>query len=467
MKRKIYDALLEWKEESKGSTAVMLEGARRVGKSYIVEEFARNEYGSHILIDFSNPDPKVINLFKNDIHDIRLFLDKLAYMVGVTLRERDSLIVFDEVQCYPPARQAIKHLVKDGRYDYIETGSLLSIKENVRGIVIPSEERRLRMYPMDFEEFCWAMGDEVTVPRIRRHFDERTPMGQDIHKATLQRFRTYMLVGGMPQAVLAYARDRDFGAAELAKRDIIDLYADDIRKKGIRAKRFFRNIPSELNKHDKAFMLSTIDKGGSLGDYEELLDWFEDSMMVNICYNSTDPSIGVRMNCDSASFKCYMGDTGLLVTMALDTGIALEGDVYFSLLNDKLHINEGMFAENIVAQMLRAEGHDLFFYSFYDRARSNNRYEVDYLIRQSGKVSPLEVKSSGTTMHASLDRLMAGHSKTLGQAYVICNRDLRKDGNILFIPIYMTFCLRGPRDRTRDPKNAVPTTDSDRSRQFL
>ncbi len=455
MRRKIYDTLLKWKEESRGATAIMLEGARRVGKSYIVEEFAKNEYDSYILIDFSNPDPKIISLFKNDIHDIRLFLDKLGYLAGTKLYERNSLIIFDEVQCYPPARQAIKHLVKDGRYDYIETGSLLSIKENVRGIVIPSEERKLKMYPMDFEEFCWAMGDEITVPRIRKHFEDRTPMGLDIHKATLQRFRTYMLVGGMPQAVGAYAEDRDFGAAETAKRDIIDLYMDDIRKKGTKAKRFFKSIPSELNKHDKAFTLSQIEKGGSMDDFEDLLEWFDDSMMVNICYNSTDPSIGIKMNLDSTSFKCYMGDTGLLITMALDTGIALEGDVYFSLLNDKLHINEGMYAENIVAQMLRAEGHDLFFYSFYDRSRSNNRYEVDYLIREGGKISPLEVKSSGTTMHASLDRLMAKHSKTLGQAYIICNNDLRKDGNILFIPIYMTFCLHGPRQRVNNRKNRL------------
>ena len=441
MRRKAYDTLLDWKRDDDGRTALLIEGARRVGKSYLVSEFAKNEYRSHIILDFSNPDPKIVKIFENDIHDIPLFLEKLSRITRTKLYERESLIVFDEIQFYPKARQAIKFLVADGRYDYIETGSLISIKENVKDILIPSEERSIRMYPMDFEEFCWAMGDEVTVPNIRTHFEERTPLGNDIHDVTMRAFRTYMLVGGMPQAVEAYARRHDFSDAEAVKRTILELYRNDVRKRGGRLVALFDDIPSQLNKHDRKFNLSRIEDGAKMSQYEDAIFWLEDSMIANLCYNSSVPDVALRMNLERTTVKCYMGDTGLLISMAVEDGTVLEDDVYLSLLEDRLHVNEGMFAENMVAQMLRAGGHELFFHSFYEREENNNRYEIDFLIRDGKRICPIEVKTSVVSKHASLDRYMRRYSKTLGQAYVLCRKDLRKDGNILYLPIYMAICL--------------------------
>ena len=441
MRRKIYDKLLEWKSTSNGQSALLVEGARRVGKSYIVEEFAKNEYTSYALIDFSHAPKELFDLFENDSYDIPLLLEKLRYILRVDLRERESLIILDEVQLCPKARQAIKHLVADGRYDYIETGSLLSIKENVKDIVIPSEEESIRMYPMDFEEFCWALGDTVTVPNIRRHFEERTPMGTDIHKVTLRLFRHYMLVGGMPKAVSTYVDTRNFKAVEAEKRRILDLYRKDIRKKGGITENVFLQMPSELNKHERTFTLNSADKFGRMDRFNEPFFWLEDSMIANLCYNSVEPNLGLSMNRDRTTLKCYMGDTGLLITMSISDGTLMENEVYLSLLDDKLHINEGMLTENMVAQMLRANGHDLYFHSFYDRDKNNNRYEIDFLIREGRKISPIEVKSSITTKHRSLDLLMARHSKTLGQAYILNLRDVKKEGNILYLPIYMAICL--------------------------
>ncbi len=441
MRRKAYDTLLDWKRDDDGRTALLVEGARRVGKSYLVSEFARNEYRSHIILDFSHIDPAVIRLFENDIHDIPLFLEKLSRITRTKLYERESLIVFDEVQFYPRARQSIKHLVADGRYDYIETGSLISIKENVKDILIPSEERSIRMYPMDFEEFCWAMGDEVTVPNIRTHFEDRVPLDKDMHDVTMRSFRTYMLVGGMPQAVEAYARRRDFSDAEAVKHTILELYRDDVRKRGGRLVALFDDIPSQLNKHDRKFNLSCVEDGAKMSQYEDATFWLEDSMIVNLCYNSSVPDVTLRMNLERKTMKCYMGDTGLLISMAVDDGTVLEDDVFLSLLEDKLHVSEGMFAENVVAQMLRANGHKLFFHSFYERDENNNRYEIDFLIRDRKRICPIEVKTSVASKHASLDRYMRRYSKTLGQAYVLCGKDLKKDGNILYLPIYMAICL--------------------------
>ncbi|MBO7409734.1 MAG: ATP-binding protein, partial [Candidatus Methanomethylophilaceae archaeon] len=312
MKRKIYARLLEWKERKKGSTALLIEGARRVGKSFIVEEFGRNEYESYLMVNFGMVGRPVKDLF-DDLTDIPLLLQKLSSLMRVKLHERRSLIIFDEVQKFPRAREAIKFLVQDGRYDYIETGSLISIHENVKDIIIPSEEESVNMYPMDFEEFCWAMGDETTIPTIREHFEKKAPLGTDLHKSILNQFRKYMLVGGMPMAVETYVRTSDFGKTEEVKGLILDLYREDISKKSkknkLRTMKLFEAIPSELSKHDKRVQLSDFDENGRMSNYDEPLYWLEDSMIANLCYNTTVPNVGLNLNTDLASVKAYMGDT--------------------------------------------------------------------------------------------------------------------------------------------------------------
>lgn len=443
MRRKIYSRLLEWKRESDGRTALLIEGARRVGKSFIVEEFGRNEYDSYVLINFGKAGKAVKSIFE-DLSDIPLVLQKLSSLMRVRLFERRSLIVFDEVQEFPRAREAIKFLVEDGRYDYIETGSLISIHENVKDIVIPSEEEKIQMYPMDFEEFCWALGDETTVPTIRDHYEKRAPLGTDLHKSVMDQFRKYMIVGGMPMAVNTYARTYDFGKVEEIKRMILGLYREDISKKSkknkLRTMKLFESIPSELSRHDKRVIMSEIDKNGRMANYDEPLYWLEDSMIANACYNSTVPGVGLNLNTDLSSVKLYMGDTGLLVSLVINENETIEHDVYNSILNDKMHMNEGMFMENIVAQALRSNGHRLFFHAFY-KDEGKNRYEVDFLVRHGKKIDPVEVKSSGYSSHSSLDYLMERHSRTLGQPYILYSKDLKKDGNIMFIPLYMAICL--------------------------
>ena len=448
MKRKIYTRLLEWKRGSNGRTALLIEGARRVGKSFIVEEFGRNEYDSYMLINFGKVGKAVKSLFE-DLSDIPLVLQRLSSLMRVRLFERRSLIIFDEVQRFPRAREAIKFLVEDGRYDYIETGSLISIHENVKDIIIPSEEETVNMYPMDFEEFCWALGDETTVPMIRDHYDRKTPLGTDLHRAAMEQFRKYMIVGGMPMAVETYAATSDFGRTEEVKRTILSLYRADIAKKSkrnkLRTMKLFESIPSELSRHDKTVKPSELEENGRMSNYDEPLYWLEDSMISNACYNSTVPNVGLNLNTDLSSVKLYMGDTGLLVSLAINESEEAEHDIYNSILNDRMHLNEGMFMENIVAQTLRSNGHRLFFHVFYkeneDGTEKKNRYEVDFLVRHGKKIDPIEVKSSGYSGHASLDYLMEKHSKTLGQPYILYAKDLKKDGNILFLPLYMAICL--------------------------
>ena len=449
MKRKIYDRLVHWKKESNGSSALLIEGARRVGKSYIVEEFGKNEYETYVLINFSNTTPQIKNLFVNDVHDIPMLLQKLSNLTATRFIERKTLIVFDEVQKWPRARESIKFLVEDGRYDYIETGSLISIHENVADIVIPSEEEKIQMFPMDFEEFCWALGDVVTVPTIREHFESGTPFGDDVHSSFLDTFRRYMIVGGMPKAVLEYSTTKDFSKAERVKRQIIGLYKEDIGKRakanGRKTAALYEAIPSELSKHDKMLNITDIDKNGKFANYEDPIYWLEDSMIANICYNASQPNMALNLNKDISTMKIYSGDTGLLVTMAIDTDPSMEDEIYIDILQDRLHLNEGMFAENVVAQMLRSNGHKLYFHSFYkkkeDGTLSKNKCEVDFLIKNGKKISAIEVKTGKSTSHASLDYLMKVYSKHLGQCYVLHTKDLRKDGNLLYIPIYMAICL--------------------------
>jgi len=449
MRRKIFDRLVQWKNESKGTSALLIEGARRVGKSYIVEEFAKKEYDSYVLINFSNTSSRIKNLFVNDLHDIPMLLQKLSNLTSTRFFERRTLIVFDEVQKWPRAREAIKFLVADGRYDYIETGSLISIHENVRDIVIPSEEEKVKMYPMDFEEFCWALGDEVTIPTIREHFELKTPLGDDVHSSILDTFRKYMVIGGMPQVVKEYITTRDFSKVERIKKQIIDLYKEDIGKRTRANKRktaaLFESIPSELAKHNKVFKITDVDKNGKFANYEDPISWLEDSMIANLCYNASAPNVALGLNKDLSTMKIYSGDTGLLVTLAIDMNVSTEHEIYIDILQDRLHINEGMFAENVVAQILRSRGHRLFFHAFYkeggDGKSSKNRSEVDFMIRSGNRISVIEVKTGRSTLHSSLDHLMDKYTKHLGQCYVLHTKDLRKERDLLYLPIYMAICL--------------------------
>lgn len=445
MKRKIYDSLLKWKSERKGCSALLVEGARRVGKTYIIEKFAQENYRSFIMINFDNAPLSIKSVF-DDISDIDTTLQKISAIYRTTLYNRESAIIFDEVQKCPRAREAIKFLVEDGRYDYIETGSLISINENVKDITIPSEEERISMYPMDFEEFCWALDDYETIKSIREHFIEKTPMGDALHRSVMNQFRKYILVGGMPQAVKTYVETKDFSKSEYEKRQILMLYRSDVSKRASKANRIkteaiFDMIPSELGKHDKTFIISKVKDNAKIINYEDPLCWLNDSYICNICYNSAEPRMGLRINLDRTRLKCYMGDTGLLISHAINDDESIGYDVYSAMLNDKLHLNEGMFIENAVAQMLRSNGHKLFYHSFYKDKDSKNRYEIDFLIRDGKKISPIEVKSGSNTSHRSLDLVMEKYSKHMGQPYILYTGDLKKKAGILYLPLYMAICL--------------------------
>ncbi|MCL2604557.1 MAG: AAA family ATPase [Defluviitaleaceae bacterium] len=445
LKRKAYKHMVDWKNQSKGKTALLLNGARRVGKSFLTEYFGKSEYKSMIFIDFSNPPKDVINVFENDSHDIPLFLTKLSLYYQVRLHERDSLIVFDEVQLYPKARQLIKHLVADGRYDYVESGSLLSLKENVRDILIPSEEEEIEIHPLDFEEFLYALDDEVTVSFIRECFEQRKPLGQALHRRVMNSFRTYMLVGGMPQAVVEYATSKDFEAADNIKRNILALYRRDIAKYAgaYRGKvtAIYDNLPGQLSKKEKKYKLSSIDKDARFRAYEDAFMWLSDGMIVNPCYNATDPNFGLSLSMDHTTQKIYMADTGLLVTHAFNNHTFTGNELYKAILFDKLNVNEGMLMENVVSQMLRVNGHRLFFYSRVDKTKRENHMEIDFLINHKNKISPIEVKSSSHKKHTSLDKFMNRFKPKLSDPFILYQKDfLLKDG-VMHLPIYMTMFL--------------------------
>ena len=446
MKRKIYNKLLNWKKESNGEYALLIDGARRVGKSYIVRQFAEKEYSSYVILDFNLVSKSIKDLFENDLDNLDRFFMYLSNYTGKTLYTRDTLIVFDEVQQYPKARAAIKYLVKDGRYDYIETGSLISIKKNVEGIVIPSEEEHIKMFPMDFEEFLWAMGEEMLMPFIKDCFKSKKPMGQLMHRRAMDYFRLYMIVGGMPQAVEKYVETRDFSKVDKLKRRILDLYRSDISKfaKGYdtKVKSIFEEIPSQLQKHEKKFRLSALKEGARARDYETAFFWLDDAMIINSCYNTTEPNIGLNLNKDTNTVKCYMADTGLLISHAFDTNEIVCEDLYRKILLDKLEMNSGMIIENIVAQMLRTAGHKLFFYSNSSMTDRDSRMEIDFLIGK-GKItarhniSPIEVKSSARYTLTSLKKCIAKYGSYLSTAYVIHPADLKEEDNIIYLPLYM------------------------------
>lgn len=445
LKRKIYQQLLDWKQASHGETALLIEGARRVGKSYVVKRFAQEEYKSYIIIDFSIVDDNVKDLFLHYMMNLDDLFMRLEFIYGTKLHVRESLIVFDEVQLFPKARQAIKHFVADGRYDFIETGSLISLKQNISDILLPSEEEAISMYPLDFEEFLWALNDETKIPFLRNCYEKKQPLGQALHRAVMNQFRQYLLVGGMPQAVVAYAETKDFGQADKIKRDILRLYRNDVSKfaKGYESKvlSIFDEVPSQLSKHEKKFRLSALKEGALMREYEDSFIWLREAMVVNLCFNSSDPSIGLNLNRDRLTLKCYMGDTGLLVSHALDENNVLNNEIYKALLLDRLNINEGMFLENYVAQTLMFQNHKLYFYKRYDKKNKDERMEIDFLIRKDKKICPIEVKSSDYKTHRSIDKFKAKFKKKIGQAYVIYTKDLKIEDDIVFLPVYMTMFL--------------------------
>ena len=445
LRRKIYEKLLDWKRKNNGQTALLIDGARRVGKSYIVEQFARQEYKSYILIDFGNAPQDILDLFVHESSDLDLFFAKLSAFYSTVLYKRESLIVFDEVQQFPRARQLIKYLVADGRYDFLETGSLIRLKKNTENIIIPSEEEHVEMFPMDFEEFLWAMGDEATIPLIRKCFETKMPLGQALHRKTMNDFRQYVLVGGMPQSVLAYREGKDFAASDEAKRRILRLYRDDVSKfaSGYEEKVYavFDGIPGQLSKKEKKYKLSSISKNARFRAYEDSFIWLNEAMVVNTCFNATDPNVGLALSADHSTQKCYMADTGLLVTHTFMDTAFTDNELYKAILFDKLDINEGMIMENIVAQMLRCNGHKLYFYSRSDNKNRENHMEIDFLITENKKIAPIEVKSGNYRSHSSLDKFKKKFSAKIGTSYILYPKDVMEKDGIWHLPLYMAMFL--------------------------
>ena len=450
MKRKVYNNILKWKEESQGKTALLIEGARRVGKSYIVEEFAKDNYKSYILIDFSKVPNEVKELFDNYLDNLDYLFTYISNYYGVKLYERDTLFIFDEIQFCPRARGAIKHLVADGRYDYIETGSLISIKKNVKDILIPSEEEMIKMNPMDFEEFLWAMGNDTLMDFIKECYNNKRNMGQALHRKAMDYFKEYLIVGGMPQAVLEYRESRDFEKTDKIKRNILNLYREDIRKYSdelnLKVEQIFDTIPSQLQKHEKKFNISSLDENARYRNFEGAFYWLSDACLINIAHNTTEPSIGLGQRIDNNSFKCYLFDTGLLLSMTFNEKAIINEEIYKKILFDKLSFNEGMILENVVAQMLVANGRKLYFFSRNDRQDSSETMEIDFLI-SSNKVTskhniiPIEVKSGERYTFSSLAKLQNKYKDYLAKPIIIHTKDLKEEDGILYIPVYMTGLL--------------------------
>ena len=440
-KRKLYDKMLQWKHERNGSTALLIKGARRVGKSTLVEEFAKNEYDSYILVDFTETSQEVRALF-DDISDLDKLLLELQFRFQKRLTRRKSVIIFDEVQNCPMARQAIKKLVKDGRYDYIETGSLISIKKNIKNIRIPSEETRLTLYPLDYEEFRWALGDQVTIPLLREAYEARKGFGDALTRKLLRDFRLYMLVGGMPQAVNAYISSNNLGVVDSVKREIIELYADDFRKVDPtgRATRLFYAIPGQLNKNASRYQISNVISNGKQDRVEELLQDMEDSQVVLFSHHANDPNVGLSLHVDSNKYKMFMNDTGLFITLAFRDKDITDNVIYQKLLSDKLSADLGYVYENVVAQMLKASGNELFYHTWPTESGKHN-YEIDFLISRGSKICPIEVKSSGYRSHASLDAFFMKFPNRILNRYLVYTKDYRKELDLQLIPVFMTMFL--------------------------
>ena len=440
-KRKIYDKFLEWKKNSDGKTALLVEGARRIGKSTIVEEFAKNEYESYILIDFTKASKEILNLF-DDISDLNYIFLRLQLIYHKELHQRKSLIIFDEVQFCPKARQAIKHLVADHRYDYMETGSLISIRKNVKDILIPSEERQVQMYPMDFEEFKWALGDTVTIKLLRESFEKYQPLGDDLNRRMMRDFRLYMLVGGMPKAVSTYIETNNMRLVDEEKRDILRLYESDFMKIDStgKAAMLFKSIPSQLKKNASRYQVSSVLENQRNSTVLELISEMESSKTVLVSYKSDDPNAGLTRTKDLENFKLFVCDTGLFTTMLFMDKDFTENIIYEKLLSDKLSVNLGYLYENVVAQILKANGNSLFYYTFLDE-KSRHNFEIDFLLARNNKVCPIEIKSSGYKTHASLDAFSEKYSSRILNKYLVYTKDLGKDKDVFSIPVYMTMFL--------------------------
>lgn len=450
MKRKIYNKIKEWKAHWDGRSALLIDGARRIGKSWIVEEFARNEYKSYIVIDFNNVQSNIIDLFENYLTNLDTFFMHLSIYAGVELHKRESLIVLDEVQMYPKARAAIKYLVKDGRYDYIETGSLVSINHNVKDIVIPSEEIRIDMYPMDLEEFMWAIDRKQMFEYVKTRFEQKQPMGQVLHRKMMEHLRTYLIVGGMPQAVLSFVERKDLRDVDAIKRSILSLYRNDISKYAGRSAptvtSIFDSIPGLLQQHEKRLRPSKIRPQARMKDFATPIFWLNESRVVNPCYAVTEPSIGLALNKNDSKVKLYLSDTGLLISMTFDTEDLEHGGIYEKILRGKLEFNKGMIIENLVAQLLRSSGHPLYFYSCSSRENSADRMEIDFLIRKkpatsSHNISAIEVKSSTQYRLTSLEKFTKKFGAYLGYSYVLHTKDMEIQDGVVFLPLYMAGLL--------------------------
>ena len=435
-KRKAYQAMLQWKRESNGETALLVEGARRVGKSTLVRQFAQNEYKSFVLFDFAKASKEEKELF-DDLSDMEFFFTRLRVLKNVTLYERETVIVFDEVQKFPIARQAIKSLVEDGRYDYVETGSLVSIHKNVEKIIIPSEEEVLNLYPMDYEEFLWAMGNDAGLDLVREAWEKKRGFGDAVNRKLMRDFRLYMLVGGMPQAVSKYLDTKDFAAVDKVKRSIIRLYCNDFQKidKTGKAMTLFMSIPSQLSSNANRFQPNTVIDRTRTEQIDNLIFLMQDSKTINVSYHANDPNVGFDLSANRSAYKIFMSDTGLFVTLAFWDKDFADNIIYQKLLNDNLSANLGYVYENMVAQMLVAAGHKLFYYTFPDGNKHN--YEVDFLFSKGAKICPIEVKSEGYRTHRSLDEFSLKFSSRISERYLVYTKDLRKDGDVIMLPIYM------------------------------
>lgn len=447
--RKIYSTISAWKNETNGKKALLIEGARRIGKSTVVEEFARKEYKSYILIDFNKAKKKIKDAF-DELDALDVFFQTISLEYNTRLYPRESLIIFDEIQNYPKAREAIKYLVADGRFDYIETGSLISIKENVEKITIPSEERKIQMYPVDFEEFMAYMEEELLLEYIKKCYEKGVPLERQMHTKAMRLFTEYILVGGMPQAVVAYKTNgRDFHAADIEKRDILGLYKDDIKKAAkkykSKASAIFENLPGFLSTHEKRIVLSEIDKNGTFDRYDDPLFWLGDSMICNLCYKCNDPNVGLALNKNDSYVKCYMGDTGLLVSHAFSENEIMESQLYKQIMNGKLSINRGMLYENIIAQMITASGRKLFFYTRYNEKKHRNDIEIDFIISNESKtkfkISPIEVKSSKNYTTTSLGGFMDLFKKRIDRKIIVHPKNYSNADGIIRIPPYMMFLI--------------------------
>lgn len=449
--RKIYQKLVNWKNETSGTKAILIEGARRIGKSTIAVEFAKNEYDSYMLIDFSIASKEVKSYFEKYITDIDTLFMLLEAEYHIELKKRKSLVIFDEVQFCPKAREAIKHLVKDGRFDYLETGSLISVKENVKNILIPSEERHIKMYPLDFEEFLWALNEKPLANLIRSYFKELKPLPNSLHEKAMLLFREYLLVGGMPQSIVAFLdNNKSLNKSNIEKKDILNLYKSDIMKISSSYKSkvlaIFEQIPGFLSQHEKRIVFNKIQKDSSFSSYEDTFFWLSDSQITNECFLCNDPNVGLSLNENRTYIKCYMGDTGLLVTHTFNENDIENNNLYSEILTGDLSVNNGMIFENAIAQSLTANGYKLFFYTHYSKEKHRNDIETDFIISNNSKVTnkifPIEVKSGEKYHTKSLERFIERYKDRIGVAYIIHPRSLSiKDNGIICLPSYMAFCL--------------------------